>query len=273
MTAALASGRVKRLLLVLLLSACPPVLPDVDAGVQAPSSLKHAHNDYEHPRPLLDALDQGFESVEADLWLDGDDLGVSHTGAPFKGSLRALYLDPLGARVAANGGSVHGDGRPFFLWLDLKQGDLALQDRLVAQLGDYPFLSTFSDLGEDRAGAVVVVLTGHDGAKRALADRPGARPYVRDSNSYSPDDPMGDGKWAFYAVNYYAFLAWSGQDPMPAAQRRQLENLVNGARAKQRALRIYANPDTPAFWREARAAGVAFVNTDRLAELAAAFAE
>ena len=29
----------------------------------------HAHNDYEHPRPLFDALDHGFKSVEADIWL------------------------------------------------------------------------------------------------------------------------------------------------------------------------------------------------------------
>ena len=29
----------------------------------------HAHNDYLHPRPLLDALDQGFCSVEADIFL------------------------------------------------------------------------------------------------------------------------------------------------------------------------------------------------------------
>ena len=29
----------------------------------------HAHNDYLHSRPLLDALDQGFDSVEADVFL------------------------------------------------------------------------------------------------------------------------------------------------------------------------------------------------------------
>ena len=33
----------------------------------------HAHNDYEHRRPLQDALDRGFNSVEADVWLvDGE---------------------------------------------------------------------------------------------------------------------------------------------------------------------------------------------------------
>lgn len=84
-------------------------------------SLKHAHNDYEHPRPLLDALAQNFESVEADVWLDGNDIGVSHNGAPFKGSLKALYLDPLAAK--ARTGSLPS---PFFLWLDLKQGNQKL---------------------------------------------------------------------------------------------------------------------------------------------------
>ncbi|HEY3789313.1 MAG TPA: hypothetical protein VGL71_10685, partial [Urbifossiella sp.] len=39
--------------------------------LEAPSPLRHAHahNDYEHKRPLLDALEQGFCSVEADIWL------------------------------------------------------------------------------------------------------------------------------------------------------------------------------------------------------------
>lgn len=32
-----------------------------------------SHNDYEHERPLFDALDLGFNCVEADLWLiDGE---------------------------------------------------------------------------------------------------------------------------------------------------------------------------------------------------------
>ena len=30
----------------------------------------HAHNDYEHKRPLFDALDHGFCSVEADVFLE-----------------------------------------------------------------------------------------------------------------------------------------------------------------------------------------------------------
>ncbi|MEC4021166.1 hypothetical protein QMK28_34095, partial [Streptomyces sp. H27-D2] len=35
----------------------------------APLRRAHAHNDFVHPRPLLDALSHGFASVEADIWL------------------------------------------------------------------------------------------------------------------------------------------------------------------------------------------------------------
>jgi hypothetical protein len=34
----------------------------------------HAHNDYEHDRPLFDALSNDFKSVEADIWLVGGEL-------------------------------------------------------------------------------------------------------------------------------------------------------------------------------------------------------
>lgn len=260
------------LLLAIAFTACPPVLPAVDAGPSVNPTWKHAHNDYTHARPLLDALDQHFESVEADLWLDGTDLGVSHDGAPFKGSLKALYLEPLAARVADHSGSVYGDGQPFFLWLDLKQGSAALQDVLATQLADYPFLTRFDDVGEAQAGAVTVVLTGDDAAKKALVERAAPRPYIRDSNSFSASDPPADGKWGYYALNYYSFMQWDGAGAIPATQRRQLENLVNGVHATGRRVRLFANPDTTGLWMEERAAHADFVNTDQLAALAGAFA-
>ncbi|CAM5694273.1 hypothetical protein SALBM311S_00169 [Streptomyces alboniger] len=70
----------------------------------------HAHNDYaEHPRPLLDALDHRFGSVEADIYLVGDQLLVAHDPVDLDPArtLESLYLDPLAARVRANHGSVY----------------------------------------------------------------------------------------------------------------------------------------------------------------------
>src|SRR4051812_2888640 len=43
-----------------------------------PLQRAHAHNDYEHRRPLFDALARGFSSVEADVWLSRGKLLVAH---------------------------------------------------------------------------------------------------------------------------------------------------------------------------------------------------
>jgi hypothetical protein len=59
-------------LLFLLPAAAPPVAPIV------PLANAHAHNDYEHKRPLFDALDNGFTSVEADVFLVDGKLLVGH---------------------------------------------------------------------------------------------------------------------------------------------------------------------------------------------------
>ncbi len=87
-----------------------------------PLAQAHAHNDYEHDRPLLDALDHGFSSVEADIYLVDGALLVAHNRRDVKPerTLQRLYLDPLRERVQANGGSVYPGGKPFFLLIDIK---------------------------------------------------------------------------------------------------------------------------------------------------------
>ena len=60
------------LALLLSLAAGPPALV-------TPLRHAHAHNDYAHRRPLWDALDRGFCSVEADIFLSRGELLVGHT--------------------------------------------------------------------------------------------------------------------------------------------------------------------------------------------------
>src|SRR3989454_3703596 len=74
-----------------------------------PLTRAHAHNDYEHTRPLLDALDHGFCSIEADIWLVDGKLLVAHDRGKVKPdrTLQALYLDPMRERVRRNGGRVY----------------------------------------------------------------------------------------------------------------------------------------------------------------------
>src|SRR5438105_6300377 len=92
------------------------------ASPVVPLRHAHAHNDYEHKRPLFDALDHGFCSVEADVFLVRGALLVGHTQLDLQPerTLEKLYLDPLRARIKANGGQVYKNGPTIWLLVDVK---------------------------------------------------------------------------------------------------------------------------------------------------------
>src|SRR3954447_24444741 len=92
------------------------------AAEAKPLPQAHAHNDYEHARPLLDALDHGFCSVEADIWLTPEGLLIGHDRKDLRPgrTLQSLYLDPLRERIHANGGRVYRGGPMFYLLIDVK---------------------------------------------------------------------------------------------------------------------------------------------------------
>ena len=71
-----------------------------------PLARAHAHNDYDHTRPLFDALDCGFASIEADIHLVDGMLLVAHDKEDIRPerTLQSLYLDPLRKRIKGNGG-------------------------------------------------------------------------------------------------------------------------------------------------------------------------
>src|SRR5947207_10532669 len=90
--------------------------------IVVPLIRAHAHNDYEQKRPLFDALERGFCSIEADVWLVDGRLLVAHDrkNARPERTLEALYLDPLRERILQNGGRVYRDGPTVTLLIDVK---------------------------------------------------------------------------------------------------------------------------------------------------------
>jgi hypothetical protein len=252
-------------LLALALRA-PQPLPSAFAAGEL--SVAHSHNDYEQPRPLAQALEAGFQSVEADVWLRGGEIVVSHMGVLDLGRLADLYLQPLQDRVDRLG-SVFGDGRGFLLWLDLKESSRGLTDALHALLARYPMFAAFSDQGV-RPGAVVAILTGDATAKRRYTDEHPLRFACRDSNLLREGDPPADRRWTWYA------LRWSSVVKAPAdaeeglrAARESLRQAAERAHALGRRLRVYGIPERPDVWEAAMSAGVDLVSTDHIEDFAA----
>src|SRR4051812_32454453 len=82
----------------------------------------HSHNDYSHNRPLVEALDAGAQSIEADINLVDGKLLIAHKAEetiPDR-TLQGMYLDPLRKLIGVNHGSVYGDGATLVLLLDFK---------------------------------------------------------------------------------------------------------------------------------------------------------
>ena len=161
----------------------------------------HAHNDYEHPRPLLDALDHRFGSVEADIFLVGDQLLVAHDPADLDPTrtLESLYLDPLAARVKANHGS-RVPGLPPAAPTARRHQDRGLRrptSNSTAICGATGTCSRTYAHGQVRPGAVTAVISGDRAARvpmeaqtrpPGLLRRPPRRPRHRGARLLHPAD-------------------------------------------------------------------------------------
>jgi hypothetical protein len=256
---------------------------------ERPLMRTHAHNDYAHDHPLLDALFNGFVSVEADVWLVGTKLHVSHdrvkdwTNVP---TLEALYLKPLSdLKTGRKSGGIYPDGTPVLLLVDIKSEAAATYQRLHEVLGEFqganPGLFTVYTKGADgryavTRGAVNVVVSG-DRPRQAMAEQ--AMRYAaydgrpsdigRDIN---PDDAP-----EFVSViseSWDKVFAdqpkWDGTGEIPAGIRSRLEATVADVHREGKRLRFWNLPkDAPPVWAALYDAGVDLINTDDLPGLAA----
>ena len=223
----------------------------VAVGAAAAAPLAHSHNDYEQPRPLLDALALGFDSVEADVWLVDGRLLVAHEAAQVRPdrTLEALYLDPLRAWVKQPG------ARPLILLIDVKTEAAATYAALDAVLEKYPDLG--AHLRFIISGNCAREVMGKQSRRRAAMDG-----RIDDLATDASADliPLVSDNWA-------KFSAWRGEGDFPAAERAQLRQLVARAHARHRLLRFWNTTNNPAVWRELRAAGVDVIGTDDLLAL------
>jgi hypothetical protein len=211
----------------------------------------------------MDALSFNFDSIEADIWLSENQIMVSHMGAIFKGSLKDLYLDPL-QKLVTERSSVYGDGRPFFLWLDIKDGNINLIKALHDLLDQYPMLTVFTDQST-KEGPVSVILTGHEPSKIAYVSLP-IRKACRDSNSFKIYDPSSDQRWLWYSLQWSELFRWNGYSKIKTLEVERLHAIVEYIHKKRRRVRFWDTPENREFWALAKSANVDMISTDKLQE-------
>jgi hypothetical protein len=237
-------------------------------GAAAPLPQAHAHNDYYHARPLLDALDHGFCSVEADVYLVEGQLLVGHDRDELRPdrTLQALYLDPLAQLVAQRGGALYPDGPPLTLLIDFKSEGAATYEALRAALLPYRALLDGGHTPPRRDGPVRIIVSGNRPFE-AIANDPerlvGVDGRLEDlARDDRPADlvPLISDTWS-------KRFTWQGSGAMPEDERRLLRDLAGQAHARGQRLRFWATAEREALWHELATAGVDLIGTDDLGAL------
>jgi hypothetical protein len=235
-------------------------------GPDAPNNLPalgnalpeaYAHNDYLHEKPLLEALSNGFTSVEADVHLVNGELYLGHWLPKISenNTLRAAYLTPLNKLMAAQDGEVYPNYEGVFhLMVDIKTDAKSTYEVLRCQLLQYKaFL---------RNPHIRVFISGNRATETILADS---------MQVISLDGRLSDINGCFTADqmpvisdNFKKHFQWRGRGTMPASEKKRIQLLAEQAHRQGKKLRFWAIPDNPNGWEVLLEAGVDLINTDNL---------
>lgn len=242
-------------------------LPLAFAQVTKPLGRAHAHNDYEHQRPLFDALDSGFTSVEADIFLVEGELLVAHYLKNTKPdrTLESLYLKPLYQRFLDNKGSIFPGGGPFTLLVDIKNNGQETYKVLQSQLSRYQEMLSVTEGGKHTPKAVTIIISGDRPVEAIKASHPrlvGIDGRLADLDHDEPASlyPLISDNWSLQFRN-------RGTEPMTPEEQLKLDSIVKKAHAQGRRVRFWATAESEQLWTVLFSSQVDLIGTDKLDRL------
>jgi hypothetical protein len=235
-----------------------------------PFSLPHAyaHNDYWHKRPLLDALDNGFTHVEADIYLRHSRLVVSHNPPFFRRrhTLEELYFRPLLQRFIQDSAHQQSPMDTIVLMIDIKSKSGRTIRALNCFLDKYkPVLSTYED-GKVTIRNLTLIITGHRGL--CSPDNAGPKYLFVDADlkkldhQHEPSD-----LYLTASCKYSSLVSWKGKGQILPFQQHRLKSLIEQAHSIGAKVRLWGSPDNTPVWNFLMRCGVDLINTDKLVNL------
>jgi len=225
----------------------------------------HSHNDYNRERPLFDALDYGFTSIEVDVYWDNGRMVVTHDDKDLdkKPTLEELYLEPLQQIIKNNGGNVFRDfDAQLVLMVDLKSEKVETYAALKEIFSKYLDIINHFEGDNEISGPVKVLLSGNPPIQ--LIENEQRRYFFVDgaidqwSKSY-PVDLMPRA-----STNYRSYFKWYGKGDMPETEQRKLRELITKAHESERKVRFWGCPNRIEVWKKLLDEGVDWVNVDDL---------
>jgi len=252
------------LLMLALLGGWPLWATAQTVGQPLPHT--HAHNDYWHTRPLWDALQAGFVSIEADVYARKGVLRVAHWPWEIKKDreLEGMYLKPLYELYQKQGSIYPGRTEPLILLVDFKSGYKKTYPILLKLLEKHRAMLTVFKGKVVLPGAVTVVLTGLRPPDTSYFNGVTERLVGLDIQKNLDPSDAGLAYWHPMCSLSYGRKNWDGNGEPPAEVVARIETFVALSQACGCQSRVYAMPESPALWKWLLGMGVGLINTDDL---------
>jgi hypothetical protein len=223
------------------------------------AQVAHSHNDYEQKLPFEAAYRLGFDSIEADLYLQNNELYVAHDWDKIshEKTFKNLYLLPLLAKIKENDGRPYPNKKPLTLMLDLKKEGKFIMKALFEQLQPYK-----KDLKN-----VKIVISGDMPPPEEFKNFDkifffdGRKELVYSKKEFK--------RIAFVSTSFLDFgKFWKGKTPMPEDSFQKIDVFVKEMHEKGKMVRLWATPNTILGFETLQKLQVDIIGTDDLELLA-----
>ncbi len=246
----------KQFLVIVLLASSFLELP----GQSLKHVRLHAHNDYQHQVPFWLAFVNGFASIEADVFLQDDQLFVAHEQKSIQQerTLTSLYFQPIEQALKLNLWS----NRQLQLLIDIKSDAYKTLDKIIETVK-----SNSSIIKATEEGKLVLVISGNRPAAAEFSNYPDFIHF----DYQSLDDP-GDKtleKIAMISMSFAPVSRWNGKGRLVDEDLKKVKEIVAKAHALNKPFRFWATPDSKTAWQTFSYLGVDFINTDMPGEASA----
>jgi len=239
-----------------------------DAQLAKPLPNGHAHNDYEKTWPALTkALEEGFVSVEIDVFPLKEKLKVAHIGlfAGLGPELEDLYFKPLEAWLKEHGQLFADPAQRLTFMIDIKKDAAKTYKMLRALCEKYKHLITCRYPLQDSVyyGKIDMLLSGHKPYEQVIADSvrymliDGGLGEITHTTRTKEIAPR-------VSTRYGSLFNWRGAGDMPDEERQKLRDIVKKAHADGRKVRFWAMPNKESVWQVMLDEGVDWMNVDDL---------
>jgi len=243
----------KKLLLLIFLI----LLSNILVWGQSNSIIAHSHNDYEQKRPLLNAVENNFQSIEIDILRVGKKLVVTHDDKDLerKPTIDKMYFDRLQKMI--NNGEIK---QKTWLLVDLKLYDkqtLELLHELVTK-----YVGLFQTR-QDVNGPLQIVLSGDIPRKEIINDSSYTFFFI-DGRVSDLEENYDSNIMPLISANFTDFSFWKGIGKMKKADFSKIQSRIQAIHKQGKKIRFWKTRDKKKVWKTLIKLNVDVISVDNI---------